>query len=81
MRGFATICLYSMAMINVPICVLCCVSGIFASGNVRQSLEKWLGVKEGKGDREQGGSERTKANLWLAVRPKALNYTVQASQE
>lgn len=45
-----------------------------------------VGVKRRGGekknpDRGQGGSERKKADLWLAVRHKALNYTVQASQE
>lgn len=58
---------------------LCEAPCIFAGGNV----EKWRGLKARgkKRHRGQGGSERKKADLWLAVRHKALNYTVQASQE
>lgn len=45
--------------------------------------EVGLGLSGGgkNSDRGQGGSERKKADLWLAVRHKALNYTVQAPQE
>lgn len=55
------------------------VGGISAGGNVSENPEKWL--KEGKSSGGQGGRERKKADWWRAVRHKALNYTVQASQE
>lgn len=40
-----------------------------------------LGLNREKRNRGLGCSERKKAELWLAVRHKALNYTVQTSQE
>lgn len=48
----------------------------------RGSLQRsGVGLNGEKSNRGQGDSERKKADLWLAVRHKALNYTVQASQE
>lgn len=39
------------------------------------------GLSSEKSNRGQGGSERKKADLCLAVRHKGLNYTVKESQE
>lgn len=51
----------------------------FVGGHACQSLA--VGLNGERRNRILGCSERKKAELWLAVRHKTLNYTVQTSQE